>query len=565
SYRVLSFPFDDTRQIAQAINFEIDGQFPLPIEQLTVDHLAIKRGDGRGRALVVAVKRASVEHVVARFALADVDLRVVTTGALALAQAMATTPTPPLPVGIDPSMQPVTLLVDCGDKSTDLVAIGADGPVAARGLRRGGRQLVRELAKTWRLDKSAAELALERDGTIDDPAIRRAMQPLLREIEHTRQWLRAEVGCQVVEVRLAGGGAKLRGLGPWLASELGIEVGPVQPKESGALRSVQGRDWTGALVAMGTALATGRRPLIQLHDAFEGGNEGQWIQQHMSSLLALGVAILAFAGVDSMVRVRAAERERDAYLAELERESEVVFGEALSTGVEVQAKLLSVDGGDMNSQIPERGALEVLEMLTKVSAPKGGRQPAAGAIDSAGLPPGFNISVGPDGQQVVIGPDGQQVPLDSSGQPMLDPTGGSATAGVPPGEDEGGEDGGGAAGPTAPPLVTDPNAGILADDELVFTAIDIRELKLEIAVQATRTTAQDRLAVKLDQISCIQKITKGKVTDRQERKSFEMILDHNCYTGNIANEGAAEATEVVDAGAAATGGDDDIGEEDDGE
>ncbi|HLT36008.1 MAG TPA: hypothetical protein VK034_06975, partial [Enhygromyxa sp.] len=80
SYRVLSFPFDDPRQIAQAINFELDGQFPVPIDQLVTDHLTIKRGDGRGRALVVAVKRSVIERVVARMQLADIDLKLVTTG-----------------------------------------------------------------------------------------------------------------------------------------------------------------------------------------------------------------------------------------------------------------------------------------------------------------------------------------------------------------------------------------------------------------------------------------------------------------------------------------------------
>ncbi|NVB36719.1 pilus assembly protein PilM [Pseudenhygromyxa sp. WMMC2535] len=534
SYRVLSFPFDDPRQIAQAIDFEIDGQFPLPIEQLAVDHLAVKRGDGRGRALVVAAKRANIDHIVARMQLAGVDLRVVTTGALAMAQAMAGTPTPPLPPSVEPELQPVSLIVDMGEKSTDLVTLGEKGPVAARSLRRGGRQLVRELAKLWRIDKAAAQAALEREGTLNDPAVRRAMQPLLREIEHTRTWLRAEVGCHVVEIRLSGG-TLLRDLGTWLQAETGVEVGPVAPRESPQLRGVEGHDWSGSLIALGTAMATGRRPLIQLHDAFEGGGEGQWIQQHLSTLLALGVAILCFATVDTLVRVRAAERHRDAYLAELEGESLRAFGQQLSSSAEVQAKLASVEGGDINSKIPERGALEVLEALTKLAAPAGGREQAA-PIE---LPPGYTSSVDETGQVVVLTPDGQPVPLAADGTPMLpaadDPTGAAASQpeAETPAEDP-------AAGP---PVVTDPNAGILADDDLVFSYIEIRELKTEMKLSATRTSAQDRLARKLEQVNCIQEVKTGKVNERNDRRVFEMNFDHNCFYGNLATGMTSEEEE----------------------
>ncbi|PRQ03657.1 Competence protein A [Enhygromyxa salina] len=536
SYRVLSFPFEDPRQIAQAINFELDGQFPVPIEELGTDHLTIKRGDGRGRALVVAAKRTTIEHVSARLQLAEVDLKLITTGALAIAQALASTPVPALPVGTAAEIQPVSLIVDFGHKSTELVALGNDGPLAARSMRRGGRQLLRDLKKAWGLDAAAAEVALERDGNIDDPHVRRAMQPLLREIEHTRQWLKAEFGCQVVELRLSGGVAGLRGLDRWLASETGLETGQVAPKESGALRQVQGRDWTRSLIALGTAVATARRPLIQLHDSFDsGGGEGAWFQQHFSTVAALGIAILAFAGVDTMVRIKAAERERDAYGAELEAETLAVFSAALDSSAAVRAKLDEVEGGNVASQIPERGALEILEMVTKAATPKVAALGPNGA-PGAELPPGYTTGAGPDGATAIIGPDGSVVPLDPSGNPIFpnDPTTGGPPAGAPPVAEGEGE------GEAGPAPVADSNAGILADDELLFASLEIRDLKIELNLSATRATAQDRLGVKLDQVACVRGITKGMVKDRNDRKSFEMSIDHNCYRGSIAVEGIGE-------------------------
>jgi Tfp pilus assembly PilM family ATPase len=534
SYRVLSFPFDDPRQIAQALSFELDGQFPVPIEELVTDHIVIKRGDGKGRALVVAVKRAMIEHVTARFSLANIDLKVVTTGVLGLAQALASTPVPPLPPGTTGTVEPLTLVVDFGDKSTELVALASTGPVAARTMRRGGRQLRRELEKAWRLDGQSVETVLQRDASCDDPIVRRALQPLLREIEHTRQWLKAELGGQVVELRLAGGVARLRGLDRWLAHETKLDTALVMPKESGALKHVLGRDWTSSLVALGTAVAAGRRPLIQLLDAFEGSSgEGMWVQQHFSSVAALGIAIVAFAGVDTMVRLRAAERERDAYAEELERETLAVFGSSLATRDEIQAKLDEAEGGASKNLIPERGALEVLELVTKSATPKGGR-PAP-----TGLPPGYTQGIGPDGSPAIIGPDGSPAQLDPTGQPII----------PPPSSDDDGEEGGEGGenaqpeGPrNLPPVPSD--AGVVADDELVFSSVDIRELKIDLGITATRATAQDRLAAKLADYTCVRDITKGMTRDRNDRVTFEMSIDHNCYFGNVGTKGGV--TEETD-------------------
>jgi hypothetical protein len=286
---------------------------------------------------------------------------------------------------------------------------------------------------------------------------------------------------------------------PWLAQHTNLPVSLALPRESATLRGVAGHDWTTNLVALGTSLAASRRPLIQLLDAFEGpSGENQWVQQHFSSFAALGVAVLAFAAIDTMVSLDAAKRERDAYAAELARESKKVFGTEMSDAAAVRGALAALEGGDMTSAIPERGALELLELITKAATPKGGRV----------IPP---PGEGP------LGPDGSPLP---------------GTPGE--GEGEGGE--GGVAEAPAVELapVSDPNAGIVADDALVFSTIDIRELKIDLNVAATRATAQDRFAVKLQELGCIRKVTKGMIKDRNEVKAFEMSIDHDCFTASLA-------------------------------
>jgi hypothetical protein len=445
---------------------------------------------------------------------------------LAIAQALASTPVPPLPPQSPPNVEPLSLVVDFGDKSTELVALGSSGPIAARSMRRGGRQLRRELERAWKVDSAALEAMLVRDVNTDDPQVRRALQPLVREIEHSRQWLKAEFGGQVVELRLSGGVARLTGLDRWLAQETGLDTAMVSPKESAALKGVQGRDWTGSLVALGTAVATGRRPLIQLLDSFEsGGAEGLWIQQNFATIAALGIAIVAFAGVDTMVRIRAAEREHEAYALELERETLAVFGTSLTTSDAILAKLGEVEPGAEAAQIPERGALEILEMVSKASAPKGGRTPPPGQ-----LPVGYTMGIGPDGAPAIIGPDGMPATTDPAGNP-LNPSLYLAQQANGSGDGESESEPSEPAPPVAP--VADQNAGILGDDELVFAMVDIRPLKIDLDMSATRATAQDRLGVKLEQYTCVRGLTKGMVRDRNERKAFEMSIDHNCYVGSL--------------------------------
>jgi hypothetical protein len=192
----------------------------------------------------------------------------------------------------------------------------------------------------------------------------------------------------------------------------------------------------------------------------------------------------------------------------------------------IRAKLGEVEGGDLQAQIPERGALEILEIIAKASAPKGGRVPPPAGNQ---LPPGYTTGIGPDGAPIVIGPDGMPATSDSAGNLLSPSMGGPPQNG---GEGDGETEGEPESAPQVAP-VTDSNAGILADDELVFETVDIRPLKIDLNLSATRATAQDRLAVKLKQYGCVREITKGMVRDRNDRKSFEMSIDHNCYIGSI--------------------------------
>ena len=83
SYRILSFPFSDERRIAQAVGFEAEGQFPVPVEELFTGHVVVPGSGQGGRALVAAARRDKVEPIYDIFKRAGVDFKAITSGAAA--------------------------------------------------------------------------------------------------------------------------------------------------------------------------------------------------------------------------------------------------------------------------------------------------------------------------------------------------------------------------------------------------------------------------------------------------------------------------------------------------
>lgn len=523
SYRVLSFPFADERRIAQAVQFEAEGQFPVPVEELMHGHVVVPgRGTG-GRALVAAARREKVEPIEAILRRAGVDLKVVTSGAVAMAQIAARPAATPVPPSLsEHGLEPVALLVDLGHSSTQLVALGVKGPRAIRTSRRGGRDITAAIAKAYGMSQAEAEAAKHRDAFLPHnglPAmsdeqldagrvVARAMEPILREIAQTRMWLRATYKLEVTQLVLAGGGAALQGLPAYLREQTGLPAESFAPQGL-LVKGAAGHDLVRHAAALGAAYGAAKRPLLQLQDAGGGASEGSWVQERMSSLIAIGVAVMAFGALDTIAQVKALEAEQAAYEDELAEATLATFGEPLAAS-KIEPKLAEVEGQDLTSLVPEKGALDVLAMIVEAATPSDlGQAPPPGAV----------------------------VP----GAPGTDPETGEPLEGA----DEGGADGGSEGAPEAAEKkkveIVDPSRGIVMSDELTLGTVDIRERKIELKIEANTSTAQDRLNSKLKQNACLTNIGNGKVRG-EARKTFDMTMDNGCYYAVPEDEaGAAEA------------------------
>ncbi len=534
SYRLLSFPFNDERRIAQAVGFEAEGQFPRPIEDLVYGHVVVPSSEGGGRALVAAAPKDRVNKMHAVFQRTSADVKAITTSGIALAAVGKVTLSLPTPQMAEEGRTPCALYVDLGHRHTQFVAMGPKGPLAVRATRRGGRQITAAIAKAYSLPIDEAEAAKHADAFLphrgvsgltdaqmdSGTVVAKAFEPVLRELEHTRLWLRSTYHLEVTELVLLGGGANLNGIREYVTEHTGLPIGEFAPKAPGLkVDPSAARNLSEFGAALGAAYGAARRPLLQLRNADGGAIEGSWMQEKMVGLIAIGVAVMAFGALDTIARVKAADAQLAAYEGELETATEEAFGKAVEVG-EVKTVLDGAEGADLTSLVPERGALETLAMIVKAATPSdiADKPPPVPVMPGAPGIPGGPGMMSPDDMLDGMPPDGVMIGPD--GQP-IDP------AAVEP-----------------KPIGPIPaNAGIVLVDELTLSVVDIRALKVEIKAGANTSSAQDRLASKLAGLGCISNVSKGKVRG-EERKTFQMEMDNNCYFKKAAAEEEDEADDA---------------------
>ena len=510
SYRVLSFPFSDERRIAQAVSFEVDGHFATPIEELAHGHVAVPSTEGGGRALVVGLHRDRLQQVATLFRRSGSELKVLTSSALAAGQVAHVSLPAPGPDMVEQGRKPAALLVDLGHEYTHFVALGAKGPLAVRAVRRGGRQISEAIAHAYGLNPDEAEAAKQTDAFLPHhglpeisqeqmqagKVVAEAFEPILRELEHTRLWLRSTYHLEVSSVQLLGGGAELNGVAGYLSEHTGLDVAAFEAGATG-LKVPAGMAMAGFAGALGAAYGAARRPLVHLRDTRTGDTDTGWVQQRMSSLIAIGIAVMGFAALDTIAQVKATDAALAAHKEELDAASQSAFGQAL-TPAEVTAKLSEAEGQDLTSLVPERGALETMAMIVKAVTP-------TDLATAPGMPA-------------------------AGGQP--------ASPGAAPSEEA--EEEGDQAEETEKSTTAPAGAGIVVADNLIISTLDIRELKIEVKAEAAKGSAQDRLAREFGKIDCISNLSKGKVRGVEPSVSFQMTMDSRCYYKSIVTEEAEE-------------------------
>ncbi len=225
--RIISLPQMSPEEAAQAIQWEIEGNIPLTLDQIYFDYQILDRHFGsdprKMSALVVAVARNVVDQYVD--ALAQAGLHPVALETESLAQARSLLPLT--------EHKKTTLIVDLGDRRTSFLMAVGNVPVFTSSSPLSSQMITDAIAKALRMSfQEAEDLKLSQGiGTSgqNNPLFNIA-QPLINDIaaemERSIDFYLNSLGYskQVDEIVLCGGGANLQGLAPTLSQRLGRPV-----------------------------------------------------------------------------------------------------------------------------------------------------------------------------------------------------------------------------------------------------------------------------------------------------------------------------------------------------
>ncbi|MES1171799.1 MAG: type II secretion system protein GspL [Bacteroidota bacterium] len=407
SIRQLDLPFTDQRKIDQVIGFELEGQIVHALEDVVFDYVTVRSNDDGSSVLAAAARRDTVTTWLEALKEAGIDPR-----------GLFAAPVVYHVLGIhDPAAEAdpgrVPAILDLGHTRTNLF-VGRDGQgVFGRAITRGGQHLTAALSQAFAVDRSRAERIKRSEARLIpageapasaaaariDEVLRGALTPLVREVRQTLASFRAANHLEIGAVYVTGGTARLKGLVPFLESELDLPVvfltvpNTLQGSASapGALSTAgAGVDSAGAGVsdatdgaenvravrlasesssfalatAIGVAAAGGGREIDLRRGPFVYRASFSILRQKAAHLALLGAAILVAGGLDVFASLSNLGTERKALDTKLKAATQEVFGAPRSDAKAV-AQILRKGFREELAPVPKATAYDLLDQISK--------------------------------------------------------------------------------------------------------------------------------------------------------------------------------------------------------
>ncbi len=226
----ISLRYAGDKDFAKAVQKEAEDRLSLDLNELITDAQMIapprKKGD-KAEVLFVAAKAVHVQALLDLAAKAKISAKVIDAGPLALQNAYeATSPNHTTPV----------MLADLGAERIHVNVVHQGKSLLVKELSPGGTEIDLRIKECLKVDDAEAEriklgMAVTHDvfekvrEIIFDTADQWSAQirGLTDLVERTHD------GVRVREIGLAGGGARIMGLAPYLQDKIGIEVGIFNP------------------------------------------------------------------------------------------------------------------------------------------------------------------------------------------------------------------------------------------------------------------------------------------------------------------------------------------------
>lgn len=381
--RTLDLPFNDHKKIGSVLGFELEGHFPVSVDEIIYDYQVIDETSGGVKLYAVAAEKHFVGAYLKMLASGQVDPRIVDMEAFSLVNLAQHV--------IDDQTVP-TAIIDLGHRKTE-VCIVYEGRVRdVRTLSRGGHHLTREISRLYECNEHDAEtikhqrayLALDRQLPLDEEgkklaeATRRAMFPLVRDIHQSLARFRTEFGQTVKRVLLCGGTSKLGGVYDYLQETLDVSVEPLSvyrlPNCAIPNPSVgEPQAAKGAALAMRILAGKGSSNLNFRRGEFAYEGDFKILRDKVRWLAVVVSIMFILGGVKIAQRFMALEKQSKAQTENLQRLTKRLFGKASSS---FRKSLRLISRGPRRSQriVPKMSAFELfydtMQVLAQVNTTK---------------------------------------------------------------------------------------------------------------------------------------------------------------------------------------------------
>jgi type IV pilus assembly protein PilM len=391
SMRVLDFAFQGLKRVDldKAVGSELEAQLPHELDDIVYAFDVLPRaaapaeGEARPpapgtRVLAAATTRARVQELLDSTAAYKLEPHAVLAAPTAYGRVAAHLEGAAGPDDV--------MLIDHGHARTNVAVLRGGKLLYARTIGRGGKNVTQAIARAWGMSFADAEKAKHSDGFVAssrEPApseawsrisevVKVELTPLVRELRQTLAACRAQTGAVVTRAVLAGGGARLRGLGGFLGDALELPVTLVSADDAVRLLGVPlaNRNVPAdlALLALGAAFegASGRPSFDLRQGPLAYKHDFTFLRAKVGVLAACALLLIAFLAGDayaSLYRLRAQQEVLEKRLAASTTE---IFGAPVSAA-DLEAKLAHRKD---ESPLPHLTAFDLLVEISKKLPPK---------------------------------------------------------------------------------------------------------------------------------------------------------------------------------------------------
>lgn len=226
-------PASPTEDLRPSIEAQAQKVFPLPVEEMVLDSVVLdkellksagKSESSTGgkekfiRVFLTGAPKTLIQKYLDLFAKTGIELVSLETEVMSLVRALV------------PDEEGQIMIVDVGGKRTNVVIADGGIPFLTRGIKGGGEEITKALAKSMGVAEADAEIA-KRDLGYGDTALPKPLQDALEPVVHEMRYALQMYADQsfhnhrtVEKILVTGGSAHLPGLDPYVTSALNVNV-----------------------------------------------------------------------------------------------------------------------------------------------------------------------------------------------------------------------------------------------------------------------------------------------------------------------------------------------------